>query len=130
MKTLIISITLLLLVATNLQSQSEYKIVEVKSDEQEKYLSSEFGLVLGTPATINLNYAKHFGDYLVKLSGLYLGDFQGGQLELGYKFAFKRKTYHAVTIGGGLARFPQESDTYRVPLPTKKWDYISANYIL
>ncbi|PKL79668.1 MAG: hypothetical protein CVV25_07300 [Ignavibacteriae bacterium HGW-Ignavibacteriae-4] len=130
MKTLIIALTLLLLAATNVHTQTEDKIVEVKSDEKEEYLSSEFGLVLGTPAIINLNYAKHFGDYLVKISGLYLGNYQGGQLDLGYKFALNRRTYHAVTIGGGLARFPQETNTYGYPSPTKKWNYASISYLM
>lgn len=130
MKTLIISLTLLLIAATNIQSQSETKVVEVDSEVHEKQLSSEFGLVIGTPATFNLNYAKHFGDYLVKISGLYLGNYQGGQLELGYKFAFDKKTYHAVTLGGGLARFPQESDTYGHPIATKKWNYASISYLM
>ncbi|MFA7327522.1 MAG: hypothetical protein WC121_12705 [Candidatus Kapaibacterium sp.] len=130
MRTLIFALTLLLVTTTNIQSQTEYKIVNVKSNEQKQYLSSEFGIVIGTPATFNLNYAKHFDDFLVKISGLYLGNYQGGQLDLGYKFAHSRRTYHAVTIGGGLARFPRETEIYRVPLSDRKWNYGSISYLM
>ncbi len=131
-KTLIITLFLILVTSTNVHSQEQIKVEQDKYvlDAPKEYLSSEFGLVFGTPGTINLNYAKHFGGLLMKVSGMYLANFQGAQLDVGYKVYLEKRTYQAITIAGGMSRFPQETALFAIPLPTKKWDYVSINYLL
>lgn len=129
-KTLIIVLFLLLVSAIDIQSQSKTKVVEVEKKEKVEHLSSEFGIVFGTPGTINLNYAKHFESFLLKFSGMYLGKFQGGQIDVGYKINTWKRTYQAITLAAGLSRLPRETEIYAQPLPTKKWNYASINYLL
>ncbi|MER3327992.1 MAG: hypothetical protein RIF34_00325 [Candidatus Kapaibacterium sp.] len=77
-----------------------------------------------------MNYAQHFDSFLVKISGLYLGKFQGGQLDIGYKLNTSKKTYQAITIAAGLSRFPEDAREFRQPPTPRKWDYVSINYLL
>lgn len=115
---------------------SDVDKIDFKSESfyQYKNTSSEFGVTFGTPAALNLVIAKHFDKLMLKASGFYLGNVAKGlQIEFGYKLSEFARTYHAISLVGGLSelRAKQVSifgggESY----VQQNWNYVGIAYNL
>lgn len=137
MKILIISIIALSFWTISLQAQTKDTVyiatkdtVYLSSKEKINPINGEIGLYLGTPAGINLTGAIHADRLLVRLSGMSLSTISGIQVDVGYKFSEKLKTYHALTVGVGTFKIAStQTDSYNSS-SVNWWDYVSLNYML
>ncbi len=91
-----ILIVLIGLVSTrHIHAQEE---VDLREDSYQ-----EIGINIGTPAALNLAFGHWFNSVGVRVSGMYFGQTNGVQLNLGLKLSDNARRRHALFIIGGIS---------------------------
>lgn len=106
----------------------EYSI-DTSLKEEALKTKAEFGGTLGTPAGLNLVYNNHFDNFILQLSGLYLGPIRGIQLGFCWKVSESENNYHAFGGAIGSSYFEEEKEDYYYSYTEiNKWTYVAAVY--
>ena len=113
---LILSIFLLGLVSTRHIYAQE--LADLREDSYQ-----EIGINIGTPAALNLAFGHWFNSVGVRVSGMYFGQTNGVQLNLGLKLSDNARRRHALFIIGGISNIDLNN---RV----REWTFLGLVYNL